>query len=137
MSDKSNDACVVCPYWLSRRPELSPIAKLVYGRFFRAAADVDFDWFFPDFAAIAASLGLTKGQITYYAARLRALGLLESVWCLHPEGSKVQGFHVNPEHPWILEAQGVPAPSPILFDPEEEYRRVQAKKKVSHLRLVP
>jgi hypothetical protein len=136
LSEKTNDACAVCPFWLSRRPEVHPLAKLVYGRLFRVAADLDFQWFFPDVAALAASLGVTKGQFIYHATVLRNLKLILVKPCMHPEGRSVRAYAIVHEHPWIAEADAAEPPPPLLFLPAEELIRVRAAKRPL-LRLVP
>lgn len=130
MLSDSNTASVALPHWLAQQPALTPAAKLVYGRLFAVAADVDFDWFFPNLEHLGRSLGMTKGQFVFHLAVLKRLRLVEEVVCVHPDGRMVKAIHLAADHPWL---QDVPPPlNPIRFDARPAF-----PSRPSHLKLVP
>lgn len=132
MSADSNTASVALPHWLAQQAALTPSAKLVYGRLFVVAADIDFDWFFPNLEHLGSSIGMTKGQFVFHLSALKRLRLVEEVSCLHPDGRVVKAIHLVGDHPWFKDV--APPQNPIRFEARPAFPE---PVRASHLKLVP
>lgn len=74
---KSKDRFSPVPEWLSIRREVSPGAKLVYGRLARYAGRESECW--PKMRTLAAEVGLSERQTRRYVDELRRWGLVRSI----------------------------------------------------------